>query len=104
MMASCKCAVAFSSVVLFLLQCKVQSTRYQQSQPHSQRTLSWLTGVRYLTLTYAGHVFHLVSVFSNRPGDFVVLSRNCHQSALAACVLCGTTPVFAEVRRVLPLS
>lgn len=34
-----------------------------------------------------------------RPGDVVVLSRNCHQSALAACVICGTVPVFAEVRK-----
>ena len=32
-----------------------------------------------------------------RPGDFVVLGRNCHQSALGACVLAGVTPFFADV-------
>lgn len=39
---------------------------------------------------------HAAVLAACRPGDAVVLGRNCHGSALAACALAGVVPFFAE--------
>ena len=39
---------------------------------------------------------HAAVLAAARPGDAVVLGRNCHASALAACALAGVVPFFAE--------
>ena len=39
---------------------------------------------------------HAAVLGACRPGDALVLGRNCHVSALAACALAGVVPFFAE--------
>jgi arginine/lysine/ornithine decarboxylase len=39
---------------------------------------------------------HAAVLAACRPGDAVVLGRNCHARALAACALAGVVPFFAE--------
>ncbi|KAK3279166.1 hypothetical protein CYMTET_12940 [Cymbomonas tetramitiformis] len=41
---------------------------------------------------------HAAFMATCRPGDTVLLARNCHQSTFSACILAGVDPAFVELQ------